>query len=72
MTINNRFTVDASTITKCTQTNTIAANRPSAKPNAKATRQLASQTTYLQICGGDKGRERSREKGDVCPSSSPY
>jgi hypothetical protein len=26
----------------------------------KQTRQLASQTTYLQDCGGDKGRERSR------------
>jgi hypothetical protein len=31
----------------------------------KPTRQLASQTTYLQDCGGDKGRERSREKEDV-------
>jgi hypothetical protein len=30
----------------------------------KPTRQLASQTTYLQDCGGDKGRERSREKED--------
>jgi hypothetical protein len=71
-TINNRVNVDASTTTKCTQTNTTAANLPSAKPNAKATRQLASQTTYLQNCGGDKGRERSREKEDGWPSSSPY
>jgi hypothetical protein len=31
----------------------------------KPTQQLASQTTYLQGCGGDKGRERSREKEDV-------
>jgi hypothetical protein len=58
--------------TTCTQTNTTAANRPSAKPNAKATRQLASQTTYLQNCGGDKERERSKEKKDGWPSSSPY
>jgi hypothetical protein len=44
----------------------------SANPNAKATRHLASQKTYLQNCGGDKGRERSREKEDGWPSSSPY
>jgi hypothetical protein len=31
----------------------------------KPTRKLASQTTYLKGCGGDKGRERSREKEDV-------
>jgi hypothetical protein len=31
----------------------------------KPTQQLASQTTYLQDCGGDKGRERSREKEDA-------
>jgi hypothetical protein len=71
-TINNRVTVDARTTAKCTQNNTTAANHPSAKPNAKATQQLVSETFCLQNCGGAKGRERSREKEDGWPSSSPY
>jgi hypothetical protein len=53
------------TIRTTTRNSEQESSKPSnspAKPNAKATRQSASQTTYLQHRGGDNGRER-RERG---------